>query len=304
MQFIRHFSLGIKNYWKAIIYIRKYRLYWFLPIPALLMLVLYYIGSRIASWQASWDPRLGCLECSNMNETIWFMLKMLLSISLGLVLMKFAKYLVVIILSPLFSIISQMVEKQLTNNQYPFSLRQTVHDVRRGIRIALRNVMWEYIFFLIILLVSAIGWEEAHKSPVFYLTFVIGFFYYGFSFIDYINERRRLDIDQSIHFMRNHRGLAIAIGAIYSILILVPVNIGSMTNFDGFLDHPWQTIWTVFSQLILWFLASSAPILAIVAATLSMHDLVDLNSNKYSVKAAANENVEKDNYRDEDEIMS
>src|SRR5690554_7317178 len=87
----------------------------------------------------------------------------------------------------------------------------------------MRNIMWEYVFFLLILVVSAVGWDEVHKSPFFYLTFAIGFFYYGFSFIDYVNERRRLDIDQSIHFIRNHRGLAVAIGSIYSVFILVPV---------------------------------------------------------------------------------
>jgi CysZ protein len=302
MNFFRHFVLGIKSYWKAIGFIRTHKLYWYLPIPAALMLIIYYVGSEIASWQSSWDPELGCLECSNMNETIWFMVKMLLSISLGLVLMKFAKYIVVIVLSPMLSILSQSVEKKLTNNKYPFSLRQTFHDVRRGIRIALRNVMWEYIFFLIILIVSALGWEEAHKSPVFYLTFVIGFFYYGFSFIDYINERRRLDIDQSIHFMRNHRGLAIAIGTVYSILILVPVELGEMINFTGFLDHPFETLGTVSLQLVLWFLASSAPILAIVAATLSMHELVDLSTNKFSVKAARNKQVDSDQYEGEEEL--
>lgn len=301
MNFFRHFILGIKSYWKAVSYIHTHKLYWYLPIPAALMLIIYYVGSKIASWQSTWDPELGCLECSNMNETIWFMVKMLLSISLGLVLMKFAKYIVVIVLSPLLSILSQSVEKKLTNNKYPFSLRQTLHDVRRGIRIALRNVMWEYIFFLIILIVSALGWEEAHKSPIFYLTFVIGFFYYGFSFIDYINERRRLDIDQSIHFMRNHRGLAIAIGTIYSILILVPVDLGKMINFTGFLDHPFETLGTVLLQLVLWFLASSAPILAIVAATLSMHELVDLNTNQFSVKAAGNKEVNSDKYEGEED---
>lgn len=301
MNFFRHFILGIKSYWKAVSYIRTHKLYWYLPIPAALMLIIYYVGSKIASWQSSWDPQLGCLECSNMNETIWFMVKMLLSISLGLVLMKFAKYIVVIVLSPLISILSQSVEKKLTNNKYPFSMRQTLHDVRRGIRIALRNVMWEYIFFLIILIVSALGWEEAHQSPVFYLTFVIGFFYYGFSFIDYINERRRLDIEQSIHFMRNHRGLAIAIGTVYSVLILVPVDLGKMINFTGFLDHPFETMGTVLLQLVLWFLASSAPILAIVAATLSMHELVDLNTNKFSVKAAGNKEVDSDRYEGEED---
>jgi len=282
MNFFKHFALGLRSYWKAIAFIRTHKLYWYLPIPAVLMLLIYYVGSLFATWQAGWSEEQGCLECTNMNETIWFLLKMLLSISIGLILMKFAKYIVVVILSPMLSIISQVVEKKLTSNEYPFSLQQTLHDVKRGLRIAMRNIMWEYVFFLLILVVSAVGWDEVHKSPFFYLTFAIGFFYYGFSFIDYVNERRRLDIDQSIHFIRNHRGLAIAIGSIYSIFILVPVDLGKMVDFTGFLEHPFETLGTVSFQFLLWMLASVAPILTIVAATIAMDDLVDLSKNIYA----------------------
>lgn len=284
MNFIKDFWLGLKAYASAVRYIKEHRLYWYIPIPAVLMLIIYSIGSNIAEWQSSWDPELGCTTCSNMNETVWFLLKLLVSITLGLILMKFAKYIVVIILSPMLSILSQVVERQVTGNKYPFSLRQTIHDVKRGVRIALRNVMWEYIFFLVILIVSLFGWDSPESSPIFYATYIIGFFYYGFSFIDYINERRRLDIDQSIHFMRNHRGLAIAIGFIYSVLILVPVDLGVMIDYSNFLDHPFETLKNSLLQFTLWFLASIAPILAIVAATLSMDELVDLKKNPFSIK--------------------
>ena len=291
MKFFSHFALGLRSYVKAIRFINEHKLYWYFPIPAVLMLVIYFIGNKIASWQASWDPQKGCLECVTMNDTVWFFLKLLVSITLGLILMKFAKYIVVIVLSPLFSILSQIVEKKITGNKYPFSLRQTIHDVKRGVRIALRNVMWEYIFFLIILLVTLFGWDSPERSPIFYLTYIIGFFYYGFSFIDYINERRRLDIDQSIYFMRNHRGLAIAIGGIYSILILVPVDLGVMLDYSNFLDHPFQTLTTSLTQVVLWFLASVSPILAIVSATIAMHELVDLNNNEWSVKEIKSEKM-------------
>lgn len=284
MNFIKDFWLGLRAYASAVGYIKKHRLYWYIPIPAVLMLIIYSIGSNIAEWQSSWDPELGCTTCSNMNETVWFLLKLLISITVGLILMKFAKYIVVIVLSPMLSILSQIVERQVTGNKYPFSLRQTIHDVKRGVRIALRNVMWEYVFFLVILIVSLFGWDSPEKSPIFYATYIIGFFYYGFSFIDYINERRRLDIDQSIHFMRNHRGLAISIGFIYSVLILVPVDLGVMINYSNFLDHPFETLKNSLMQFALWILASVAPILAIVAATLSMDELVDLKKNPFSIK--------------------
>ncbi|SFT88667.1 CysZ protein [Lishizhenia tianjinensis] len=284
MEFFKHFALGIKNYYKAVRFIIAHKLYWYFPIPALLMLGIYFVGNQALTWQSTWSEQLGCLECETMNDTIWFVLKLLLSITVGLILMKFAKYIVVVLLSPMISLISQKVETILTGKKYPFDFNQTLHDVQRGIQIAFRNVMWEYFFFLIILIFSFIGWDDPKASPIFYLTFVIGFFYYGFSFIDYVNERRRLDIDQSIFFVRNHRGLAVAIGSIYSIFILVPVDLGVMFDFSNFGKAPLKQFGIIALNMVLWFLASIAPILAIVSATLSMHDIVDLNNNKYSVK--------------------
>ena len=292
MKFIKHFTVGMRGFWKALKFIKTHRLYWFLPIPASLMLLIYYVGSWFTNWNTNLTLEKSYEMCSNMNDTIWFLLEMLLSITIGLILMKFAKYIVVVLLSPLLSIISQIVEKKLTSNVYPFSLQQTLHDIKRGVRIAMRNVMWEYIFFLIIIIISAIGWENASQSPVFYLTFVFGFFYYGFSFIDYVNERRRLDIDQSIHFIRQHKGLAIAIGSIYSLFILVPVDLGRMVDFSEFSSHPFYTLGVVALEFLLWMLASFAPILAIVAATISTHDMVDLNKNKFAEKnESGTENV-------------
>ncbi|MGB0933968.1 MAG: EI24 domain-containing protein [Lishizhenia sp.] len=289
MKFLKHFALGLSSYWAALKFIFKERLYWYFPIPAALMLGIYFAGNKIVAWKSTWDDQIGCATCVNMNATIWFVLKLLISISVGLILMKFAKYIVVVLLSPLITHLSQKVEMTITGNTYPFSLAQTLHDVKRGLRIALRNIMWEYFFFLILLIVSFFGWDKPENSPIFYLTFAIAFFYYGFSFLDYINERRRLDIDQSIFFVRNHRGLAIAIGMVFSLLILVPVDIGQMFDYSNFSKAPWETLGNSGLNVLLWIMASSAPILAIVAATLAMHKLVDLNENKYSVKVPESE---------------
>lgn len=272
MQFFRHFWLGLKSYAEAVRFIREHRLYWYFLIPAILMLLIYQLGDWIRSHTPS--P-----EFDSMNGVVWYLIYLLFEISIALLLMKFAKYLVVIVLSPLLSHLSQRCEKILTGNKYPFDMHLLIDDVKRGLRIAVRNIMWEYFFFLIILVVSYFGWEEPTKSPVFYLTFVIGFFYYGFSFIDYINERRRLNMDESIIFVRAHRGLAVAIGAIYSLLILVPVDLSALFSFEGFADHPGQSALRFVLHLFLWACASVAPILAIVASTISMHKLVDLGKN-------------------------
>ncbi|MCH2224654.1 MAG: EI24 domain-containing protein [Crocinitomicaceae bacterium] len=277
MQFIKNMLFGFRAYGKAIKFIFQHRFYWYLIAPALLMLVIYYLGSLVQHHKFVPDVK-------NMNDIVWYLVYLLLEISIALLLMKFAKYLVVTLLSPLLAHVSQECERILTGNTYKWNFQQLISDIRRATQIVIRNIMWEYFFFLIILFVSFVGWENPKSSPIFYLSFGIGFYYYGFSFLDYINERRRLTMDESIIFVRNNRGLAIVIGAMYSIMILVPVRLEALFNFSGFTHHFWATLGNFLLNLVLWISASTAPILAIVAATIGMHDLVDLSKNQYSDK--------------------
>jgi CysZ protein len=206
----------------------------------------------------------------------------MIEISIAFLLMKFAKYLVVVILSPLLSHLSMKCENVLTGRAYPWNFKQLVSDVKRAMQIVIRNLMWEYFFFVIIYIVAAIGWEDPKSSPVFYLTFIIGFYYYGFSFLDYINERRRLTMDQSIMFVRKNRGLALVIGGGYSVMILVPVDISVLFDFSSFSVDFVAASGRFLLNLFLWLCASLAPLLAILAATIVMNDLVDLSKNEYS----------------------
>jgi CysZ protein len=270
MRFFKNLLIGLRAYFKAIRFIREHKLYWYILIPAVLMLGIYKIGEHI-------QQKAVHVEVTNMNEIIWFLIHMMIEISIALLLMNFAKYLVVILLSPLLAHLSEKTERILTGNTYPFNFQQLFHDVRRGIRIAVRNLIWQYFFFLIIFLVSAIGWKEPEKAPVFYLIYAIAFYYYGFSFIDYVNERRKLNMDESIHFVRQNRGLAVAIGMIYSILILMPVDLSVIFSFSSFKNESFLVgIGGFFLHLLLWIFAATAPILAIVSATIAMNDIVDL----------------------------
>jgi CysZ protein len=267
----------MRSYYKAVKFIIEHKFYWYLIAPAILMIIIYKIGAMI---QKDYVPP----KAENMNEIVWYLIYLMLEIAIAILLMKFAKYLVVVILSPLISHLSMKTEKILTGNTYPWDFRQLVHDVKRAMRIVVRNLMWEYFFFVIIFVVSFLGWENPKSSPVFYLTFIIGFFYYGFAFLDYINERRRLNIDESIHFVRRNRGLAIAIGCVYSLLILVPLDLGALFNWSTFSEEPMAVIGRFLLNLVLWICASAAPIVAVVASTIAMDDLVDLKSNVHSKK--------------------
>lgn len=275
MRFLKDLFVGLRAYWKAVFFIRDNKLYWFIPIPAVLMLAIYQFGDIIRTHHYR-------ISRDNMNDIVWGMIFLFVEVLLGMTLMKFSKYLVVIILSPLLSYMSQKSEKILTGNTYGFDVKQLWKDIKRGVKIAIRNIMWHYFFFAILYIVAVLGWEHPEKSPVFYLTFVLGFFYYGFGFIDYVNERLRWDLDESISFVRKHRGLAISIGMIYSVMILVPVDLSILFSGKSFENGLMSGIGNYALHLFLWICAATAPILAIVAATIAMNDTVDLKNNIYS----------------------
>jgi CysZ protein len=278
MHFIKDLYTGLWAYWRALIFMKENRLYWYIPIPAILMLGIYKLGELIRSYHTS-------IPGENMNQIVWGLFILMMEILAGLTLMKFSKYMVVIILSPFLAFLSQKCEKIITGNTYAFSLSQLYRDIRRGVRIALRNILWHYFFFSIIYLVSYFCWEDPKRSPVFYLSFILGFFYYGFSFMDYVNERLRWDLDESIRFVRRHRGLAISIGMIYSLMILVPVDLEVLFSGSAFEKGIYTGLPIYIVHLLLWISAASAPVLAIVAATIAMNDIVDLKKNVHSRKS-------------------
>lgn len=266
MEFVQQFGLGIRMYVRAMRFIFQEKLYIYFFIPAILMLGIYALGAHIQGLQ----PRT---EVESIRNVVWMTIGILIELSIALLLMKFAKYLVVVLLSPLLSHLSQRCEKKLKGTSYPFSLKQLWKDIKRSMRLVVRNLMWEYFFFVLIFLISSIGWDPASGSPIFYLTYVIGFYYYGFSFLDYINERRQMDVDDSILFGRKHRGLSMSIGMVYSLLILVPVDLGVLFSFADGMHDGIQSLGKFFLQLLLWLMAAIAPVWAIVTATLSMYEL-------------------------------
>lgn len=269
MRFFRNLWIGYRAYLKAFRFIREHKLYYYILFPAVLMLGIYQLGHLI-------HVHIPSSEVHNMNDIIWFMIRLMFEILLATALMRFAKYLVVILLSPLFSRISQKVEFELTGNEYPFSFPQLIHDIRRSFRLGIRNMMWELFFFTLVFITGLIGWGSFYESPLRHVLFFISFYYYGFSFMDYVHERLQLNFEQSIHMCRSNRGIAIAIGSVYSIMIWNFIDLSSVFNWSGFGANPGSFLISFFTHLGLWLCASFAPIWSIVAATIAMHDLLDL----------------------------
>jgi CysZ protein len=138
-------------------------------------------------------------------------------LQLVLILFYFSlfKYLFLIIGSPLFAYLSEKTEAIMENKDYPFNLGQFLKDTWRGIKLAIRNAVWQTVYTISILILSFIpvfGWF----TPLFAL--IIECYYLGFSMLDYSCERSKLTASQSIVFIGKHKGLAIGNGIVFYLM--------------------------------------------------------------------------------------
>ncbi|MES2131482.1 MAG: EI24 domain-containing protein [Bacteroidota bacterium] len=136
----------------------------------------------------------------------------------------FIKYVLLILLSPLFSLLSESLEEKLTEKKFPFNGMQLLKDIFRGIGISLRNMILEYFFIAICFLLTLFVPLLAIVTVP--LLFFISWYYIGFTMLDYNFERHKMTISQSASFTRKHKGTAIGIGIVYSFFMLLPLFMG------------------------------------------------------------------------------
>jgi len=136
------------------------------------------------------------------------------------VYLKVQKYVLFIILSPVLAYLSEKTEQKLTGTSYPFKLNQFVKDIFRGVFIAIRNFTIEISLLLALFLLGLIP----VLAPFTAITaLIIGWYFYGYSLMDYTNERRKLNVTQSNQSIKNKRGIAVANGMIFEAVFIIPI---------------------------------------------------------------------------------
>jgi CysZ protein len=257
-KFFQDIALGITSYFKAIGFIFKHNLWPYFFVPVLINILLFVLGIYGVSYLTGYvqDYLLNLSELENaqffgaiylksaMSGIVWVLLKIIFF----LIFTYIGGYLTLIIMSPFLALLSEKTEEILTGRKYPFNVDQFVRDIVRGVVIALRNLLIETGYVIIALLLSFI---PVINIAVQIILFIISSYFYGFSFMDYTNERRRLTVKQSVQFIRKNKGVAIANGAVFSFLLMVPYCGYSLAGFGA--------------------------IISVVAATIAIHQKVDLS---------------------------
>jgi CysZ protein len=107
----------------------------------------------------------------------------------------------------------------MEGKDFPFNLTQFSKDIARAVKIALRNLLWQTVYIISILILSFIplfGWI----APM--VALLVECYYFGFSMLDYSSERNKLSSSQSIEFIGRHKGLAIGNGIVFYMMHFIP----------------------------------------------------------------------------------
>ncbi len=252
---LKEIIISVQSFFAAHRFIVKHRLWKWIIIPGIIYCILFVVG-MIFFWKTSFNlVEFILLKTGlkawliSMNDS-WLNLLFIVGQIMGvgvlfLFYFSFFKFLFLIMGSPFFAYLSEKTESILEGKDFPFSFSQLLKDIIRGVKIALRNLLWQSVYLLTIFILSfipVIGWI----APL--VAFLVECYYFGFSMLDYSSERNKMSSAQSIHFIGRHKGLAIGNGIIFYIMHMLP--------------------------LIGWILA---PSYAVVAATLSLHQAREKN---------------------------
>ncbi len=221
--FIQDFITGIYSYSKALRLIKALKLWKFFFIPALiglligtLVIALAYstsdaIGVKISSY---WAFEFGKEFINTASKWIGFFLVLILGLSIY-------KHLVMALSAPFMAPISETIETHLTEK--PINITNTTSEfmqlLARGIKINIRNLFFELLFTLPLIILSFIPVLNFLTTA---LIFYLQSYYAGFGNMDYTMERY-FNYSESISFVKKHRGVAVGNGFLFTLMLFIPI---------------------------------------------------------------------------------
>lgn len=248
---LKEIVIAIQSYFEAHQFIIKHKLWKWILIPGLLYAVLftvsmYFFGKTSTAFIDYLTQTTGLDNWLQQLQNSWlgflftfagiilWMVQMMIYFSLF-------KYIFLIIGSPVFAYLSERTEAIKEGKVYEFNMQQLMKDAWRGIKLALRNSLWQTVYMVALFLFSffpVIGWV----TPL--IVILVECYYYGFSMLDYSFERQKLSPAESIRIVSNHKGLAIGNGLVFYLM-------------HGLIGIGWVL----------------APAYAVIAATLSLYKI-------------------------------
>jgi CysZ protein len=185
-------------------------------IGVALGLIVYFSYDNIGAWVSGlWRWDWGSQAFDAVSK--WLVL------IFALFLLAFSfKYIVIILLAPILSYISEMIEEEYTGIKgKPFSFSRLFFEMGRSLRINIRNILKEIIYTLLLFLLSLLPIPGIRLITTPWII-AIQAYYMGFGNLDFLLERH-YNYRDSVRFVRRYRMMAIGNGLGFLILFAIPL---------------------------------------------------------------------------------
>lgn len=125
-----------------------------------------------------------------------------------------------IIGTPYLSFLSGKIQKLVTHSESKFNFKKFFKEIYRGLSISLRNTIKQFLWFLLILIISFIPYME-YITPLF--GFIIQAYYNGILITDYTLEQKGFSIKESFEFYKTNKFALFSTGLGFMFILLIPV---------------------------------------------------------------------------------
>ncbi|MBJ6367526.1 EI24 domain-containing protein [Snuella sedimenti] len=222
---LKNIAKGMSAYFEAFTLMSKLKLWKFFTIPIAISIITalligisaYGLSDNIGFYISKiWIWEWGKETFTAIGNVIggFFI------IILGLIVYK---HIIMALSAPFMSPVSERIENHFSgvDSKLKHQHRNTTFSQQlwRGIRINIRNLAMELLLTIPILVISFVPVVGIFSTL---LLFLVQAYYAGFGNMDYTLERH-LKYNESLAFVRNHRGLAIGNGIIFMLFLLIPI---------------------------------------------------------------------------------
>ena len=219
--------LAYRSYGQAFRTLDKQRLWSILILPSILSLLI-ATGVGVLAWTTSDDILLfvnGKYHLKEYDSTAGNIFRIVTTLIIrGLTLflyLKLYRYLILILLSPVFVNISNVLHRSLVGEEHKMNIWSYCFCSFRGIKFALRNFSLEILVTVLLTLLAAIIFWIFPLIPI--LIFIAESYFFTIVLMDYAFEMGGLSMKDSIEKSRSLPGIPIGIGLIFNFILLVPV---------------------------------------------------------------------------------
>ena len=150
----------------------------------------------------------------------WF-LSLIKIVSYTVILYYVYQPLSLILLAPLFSLLSENVQDCINDKTTGFNYSRFWIDVKRGVIIGVKNVLIQVPILMVLFFISLVFPPIAPFTVI--ASFLVTSYFYGFTMMDYKNEYYRLSPQESRKYVNSNLSQSITIGAVFNILLYIPI---------------------------------------------------------------------------------